>query len=405
MKSTAMKSSKVPRLAAALALAAFTVVLAANVQATVNTKFVSTGSLETGRAYHTATLLGSGKVLVVGGIDTNSVAVAGSELFVRASGGFVASGNLITPRSRHTATRLYNGKVLIVGGIDNNFNPVGAIELYDATTGTFTASHVSLANPRYNHTAVLLPDGSGKVLIISGIGSAGALSSVEIYDSVHDTISPASPLNTGRYFGTATPVTAHGAMKVLVAGGFDPNGNVLASAELYDPATGQWTYTGSMNTARYEDDDAVLPNGGVLMTGGFDATGTPLASCEIYNPDSGVFLATDSLDIARAGHSATRLLTGKVLVAGGVGVATPNYPQQAEVFNSTGSKKHFAAGQFDTTGKMITGRIANTATLMANGQVLFTGGLGNAGLALNSSEIFLSWGAEAGDDDDDDDNN
>src|SRR5262249_47840801 len=243
--------------------------------------------------------------------------VAISELFIRNSGSFVNSGAMVTPRYRHTATRLFNGKVVIIGGVDANNNAVGSIELYNPNTGVFTNSHSALLDPRYNHTAVLLPDGSGKVLIIMGIGNSGALSGVEIYDSTTDTISAATPLNTGRYFGISTPVTSHGALKVLVAGGFDANGNVLNSAELYDPTTGAWTFTGNLHTARYEADDALLPLGRILVCGGNDASGTPLASAEIFNPATGQFTVTDSLDNARASLTATTLLTGKVLVAGG----------------------------------------------------------------------------------------
>jgi hypothetical protein len=187
---------------------------------------------------------------------------------------------------------------------------------------------------------------------------------------------------------------------VLVAGGFDANGNVLNSAELYDPTTGDWTFTGNLHTARYEADDALLPLGGILVCGGFDGSGAPLASAEIFNPATGQFTVTDSLDNARAAHTATTLLTGKVLVAGGVGASTPTYPRQAEIFKSSGFRRFFAAGEFDTTGKMITGRFAHSATLMANGQVLYIGGIGDAGV-LNSAEIFRSWAAEDGDDDDD----
>jgi|SRR5581483_9168295 hypothetical protein len=400
MKINTVRSRKVSGLASILASAALAVVLQSSVQATQNTKFISTGNLITARAYHTATLLGSGKVLVVGGVDTNLNPVAMSELYVRNLGGFTSGGNMITPRSRHTATRLFNGMVLIAGGLDANGNPVGTLELYNATNGQFVASHASLITPRYNQTAVLVPDGSGNVLIISGIGAGGALSSVEIYNAKTDTITQAAPLNTGRYFSTSTPVTSQGNMKVLVAGGFDANGNVLASAELYNPATGQWSYTGNLITARYEAADSVLSTGGVLITGGNDGTGTPLAKCEMFNPATGKFAATDSLDNARAQHTATFLATGKVLVAGGVGVATPSFPQQAEVFKSSGNKRIFSAGQFDTTGKMKTGRFAHSATLMANGQVLFAGGIGLNG-TLQSAEIFQSWAAEGGDDDDD----
>jgi hypothetical protein len=375
--------------------------VAIHAQATQNTKFVSTGNLNTGRAYHTGTLLGSGKVLVAGGQDTNLAPVATAELYIRASGTFTNTGAMVTPRFRHTATRLASGKVLFVGGLDANNNPIASAELYDPTTGQFTASQGTLSNARYNHEAVLLPDGSGKVLIITGIGASGALSSVEIYDSQTDTISPAASLNTGRYFATSTTVTTHGAFKVLVAGGFDSNGSVLSSAELYDPTSGQWTYTGNLQSARYQAADATLLSGQVLISGGSDATGAPLAAAEIFNPDTGAFSATDSLDTARAGHSATTILVGKVLVAGGVGIGTPSYPRQAEIFKTSGKRRVFNVGEFDTHGKMITGRTAHTATLMANGQVLFTGGIGEAGVALNSSELFTSWGGENGDDDDD----
>ena len=56
--------------------------------------------------------------------------------------------------------------------------------------------------------------------------------------------------------------------KVLVAGGVVTAAILLASAELYDPATGTWTATGSLNTARYYHTATLLPNGKVLVAGG-----------------------------------------------------------------------------------------------------------------------------------------
>ena len=75
---------------------------------------------------------------------------------------------------------------------------------------------------------------------------------------------------------------------VLVAGGLG-NSGTLTSAELYDPASGSWTATGSLNTARYYHTATLLPNGMVLVAGG-TSTGSPLASAELYDP--GIVVAT-----------------------------------------------------------------------------------------------------------------
>ena len=67
--------------------------------------------------------------------------------------------------------------------------------------------------------------------------------------------------------------------KVLVAGGIGDNG-ILDSAELYDPATGYWTPTGSLNDARVYHTATLLPNGQVLVAGGDDDNGDTFASAE-----------------------------------------------------------------------------------------------------------------------------
>jgi WD40 repeat protein len=103
--------------------------------------------------------------------------------------------------------------------------------------------------------------------------------------------------------------------KVLVAGGYDGSTS-LASAELYDPATGAWSATGSFTTGRYYHAAASLPNGTVLVAGGYDGTDF-LISAQLYDPDAGTWTATGGVGTARGYHTLTSLLNGKVLVAGG----------------------------------------------------------------------------------------
>ena len=122
--------------------------------------------------------------------------------------------------------------------------------------------------------------------------------------------------------------------KVLVAGGLDSSSNSLASAELYDPASGTWMETGNLAFARSQHTATLLPNGKVLVAGGLDSSSNSLASAELYDPASGIWTSTGSLEFARSQHTATLLLDGNVLVAGGfVGgdFATPS--SSAELYD------------------------------------------------------------------------
>ena len=74
-----------------------------------------------------------------------------------------------------------------------------------------------------------------------------------------------------------------------------------------DPATGTWTATGNLNTARHRHTATLLPSGMVLIAGGQDATFNAIASAELYDPVSGSWTATGNLNTARWSHTATLL--------------------------------------------------------------------------------------------------
>ena len=119
--------------------------------------------------------------------------------------------------------------------------------------------------------------------------------------------------------------------KVLLAGGLGPS---PASAELYDPSTGIWSATGSLNDNRFDDTAALLPNGKVLVLGGAHQTGPfnseITRSAELYDPASGTWSRTGFLTTPRALFTATLLPNGNILAAGG---NTGALGRTAELYN------------------------------------------------------------------------
>ena len=90
--------------------------------------------------------------------------------------------------------------------------------------------------------------------------------------------------------------------------------------EYLHPTAGSWTLTGSLATARESHTATLLPSGKVLVVGGFGGVGfggTYLKSAELYDPALGSWTATGSLVLERAYHTATLLSSGKVLVRAG----------------------------------------------------------------------------------------
>jgi N-acetylneuraminic acid mutarotase len=290
-----------------------------------------TGSLTTSRFSHTATLLQSGKVLVAGGDDlkyypNDDNPITSAEVYDPAIGNWSSTGDLNIAREGHTATLLPNGKVLVVGG----YYSEKSAELYDPETGTWLLTG-DLDTGRTGHTATLLSN--GKVLIVGGCEGGGisatSLTSAELYDPANGTWSYTGSLNTPRSDQTATLLRSG---EVLVAGGsIGGNGSITVScspvtnsAELYDAATGTWGYTGKLNTSRVEHTATLLPNGKVLIAGGDSVTCTPnsstawiLYTSEVYDPEAGTWSRSADLGVRRSGHTATLLPDGTVLMSGG----------------------------------------------------------------------------------------
>jgi hypothetical protein len=181
-------------------------------------------------------------------------------------------------------------------------------------------------------------------------------------------------MHTARSSATAT-LLPNG--KVLIVGGMSAlplTQDFYASAELYDPATGKFTKTGSMTAARAQHTATLLADGRVLIAGGngcpdprqcsgvFIGDVKALASAELYDPKTGKFSPTGSMATARWGATATLLPDGRVLVAQGILGGLPS----AELYDPK-------SGVFARAGKEIIGSgAAASASLLPSGKVLLT---------------------------------
>jgi hypothetical protein len=191
---------------------------------------------------------------------------------VAASATFAKTGSMNVARLGQTATLLENGEVLVAGGSNDTSGFLNSSEVFNPATRKWTLEG-NLSIARFDHGAVLLNNG-----------------------------------------------------KVLVAGGLDPNACCgappLSSAELFDPATGQWTPTGSMNDARENFILIALQNGKVLAAGGNTYPG--LSSAELYDPDSGTWSLTGSADATPVGSAAVLLANGQVFAVGNHEIYDPS---------------------------------------------------------------------------------
>src|SRR6185295_4384846 len=290
-------------------------------------------------------------------------------------------------RAGSAAALLLDGRVLFTGGY--NCAPAGqdgiwaSAELYDPATGTFSPTG-SMGTPREFQTATRLAD--GRVLIAGGYtaaspsagtgitlasyrlveSAASVLKTAELYDPATGRFTPTGSMSSIRDQHTATLLQDG---RVLVIGGGGEGYASQKTADLYDPATGRFSRTGSMKTGRWLQTATLLQDGRVLVTGGRSPQDSVYRSAELYDPASGTFRSAGTMHDGRQQQTATLLPDGRVFIAGG-------YWSDGQKWRVLSSTETFdpATGGFSPVGSMGAARSRHTGTLLNDGRILIAGG-------------------------------
>lgn len=302
-------------------------------------------------------------------------------------GSWEPTGSLKVARLQPTSTLLGDGRVLVAGGRNVALNDaLESAELYSPLTETFTLTG-SMTDGRWSHTATRLAN--GKILVAGGFTdpatSANAqpvLASAELYDPATGTWTPTGAMNTRRALHVAQLLPDG---RVLVAGGRTCNAAppvacnstfTTNTAEIYDPAAGSWTPATSMNNNRTTTSAVLLTNGTVLVPAGFPGGQN---TAETYNPATNTWTLTGNLNLNRARQGAMLLPDGTALVAGGAIGGTP--PLTSETYNP-------ATNTWTYAGNLAQPRFNYFFTELPNGKVLIAGGAGPGANPSTAAEVY-----------------
>ena len=310
------------------------------------------------------------------------------------SGTWAPAPNLLEGHVAHTATLLNDGRVLIAGGTHVDGVARARCELFDPRANRWTRA-ADMIHARAGHAATLLANGN--VLITGGETGLGVfpidvLASAEIYHPASNSWTAVAPMHAARRMHSS--IRLHDGRVLVVGGttlapGYWLPAAQLEQAEVYDPQRNNWAFVGMGLPPVSGQAATLMPDGTVLVTGGNTQTGFATLSAELFDPATNRWQPTTwPMATARYGHTATLLPDGKVLLVGGYSTQTQisgGFIYPSSEFLTTSEMFDFRGNSGIRVGYSRIPRFEHTATLLRSGTVLV---VGSAYASNADSQIF-----------------
>ena len=237
-----------------------------------------------------------GKVLVTGGNPLPNTCqlnipcgTAHANIFDPATSTWSQAAEMNYARWYPSNVEMPDGTTLVMAGPDGQGNLVPQMESYNETSNTWTVLPSSANFPGGDTYPRL------SLLTLGLVFKSGNLAQTYTFNAGTKAWTLTGNSNFGdRYFGGH--VIMPQLHRVLVAGGSsiadNGLGNATNTAEIIDfsAKTAVWSYTGSLNYARMNENLVLLPNQDVLAVGGGGGSGkyaNPIEPAEIYSPTTG----------------------------------------------------------------------------------------------------------------------
>jgi hypothetical protein len=360
--------------------------------------WLDTGHLREPRNATHVVIVGKGKVLVVGSdYETSWLSACGAstdgsdsvEVGDPKTGKWEKTTKVPSLRDEPTVVALPDGRALLTGGAAGEnigWSAYSSTYIFDPTTRRWARSGL-LNTARTATAAAVLRD--GKVLVAGGTfldrasqDATRTLDTSELWDPGSGAWTQTQRLAAARSGASAVTLEDGRVLIVGVPKSREGDPVPLASAEVYDPASGRWSSAGALSAARVGFVLVALRDGGAIAAGGFGEPGASghayLSTVDRFDPVANSWSPTDNLSTPVAGATGIRLADGRVLLAGGSAREPAQTSDDPNSFVSglSADARLFdpATGRWTATTPMPSPRAGASAVLLEDGSAVFVGG-------------------------------